>query len=213
MGSPNATIPGFGSLNRKAINDEFAVLYKLKSPELIAGLGLDCTFRTTIDPHKLKRQPNIFELEGAPTLARSVRVLGADRNGRKITVYTEKPVIIKSFSIQILNHWAEILEEFDFTGNAETIYHFAVDKLVNTEEIAFLQFTDTEGDIISNKQMINNYDQLSRTNPSGENFRLLHYWKIRFMLMMILTIWILLTFTVQLRISKQRKILTSKTPP
>ncbi len=173
MGSPNATIPGFGSLNRKAINDEFAVLYKLKSPELIAGLGLDCTSRTTIDPHKLKRQPNIFEFEGAPTLARSVRVLGADRNGRKITVYTEKPVTIKSFSIQILNHWAEILEEFNFTGNSETIYQFAVDKLVITEEIAFLQFIDVKGGVISNKQMINNYDQLSRTNPSGENFRLL----------------------------------------
>jgi hypothetical protein len=172
IGSPNATIPGFGSLNQKASNDEFAVLYKLKSTELIDSLGLECKSPALVNPKELTRQSNIYEIDGVPLVPRSVHVFGADRNGRKITVYMEKPVTFKSFSIQILNHWAEILEEFDFTGNSETVYQFALDKSVNLEEIAFLQFTDAEGGIISNKQMINNYDHLLRTNPSGENIRL-----------------------------------------
>lgn len=173
IGSPNATIPGFGSPGKGAINDEFAALYKFSAPIDMQSLGLSCQNYKVILPNNLIRQSEETEIEKSQTKSRSIRIIGADRTNRKIIVYTEGASSEKHFSINVFNHWGNSLEEIVILNNSISEISIECSKIVNTSEITYLQVFDLHSNPISNKQMINNTDLLYRTNPSPENLKLL----------------------------------------
>ncbi len=170
IGSPNATIAAFGTEGQRGINEEFAVLYKIKSLDVIQELGLVSKSNKKINPKDLIRITDIEGSDPKKLGVKSIYLVGADRLGRKVTAYTQNPIGYKSFNFRVLDYWGEILQIENFHFSNEKVFQFVIGISIELNQVAYLEISDDAGQIVSNKQLINNADQLSRTNPSKENY-------------------------------------------
>lgn len=174
VGSPNATIPAFGDKGGNSKNEEFAVLYKFpKDADILTTIGLIAKNAISVNPNRLIRSETDRE-DFESQIVKSIRIEGADRTGRNITVYISKRISEKC-TFEILNQWGEVVHRNNVKPTNETAIKYYVDETVDVQEICYLQAVNEEGLIISNKQMINNYNHLIRTNPSEENLQLLRF--------------------------------------
>jgi hypothetical protein len=172
-GSPNATIAAFGGENYRGINDEFAVLIQFNDSSILEELGLngDYTGVKLQDNKQIKIIESEIEEEQKEN-NRKIKLLGVDNNGGDLTVFVSNATEYKNAVLVVYNHWGEILEHHNVSLKKDKI-KITLDKKNNTNTSGYVQFLNDENEIISNKQVINNLQNLWNTNPSVENRKLM----------------------------------------
>ncbi|QOD60679.1 hypothetical protein H9I45_15270 [Polaribacter haliotis] len=173
FGSPNATISAFGSENYRGINDEFAVLIHLNDKTILEELGLNGVYEN-VKPQDNKQAVLVeSEIEEEQKEnQRKIKLLGVDNNRGDLTVFIYNSTEHEKAMLAIYNHWGEILEKHTISLKKDKI-KITLDKKNNTNTSGYVQFLNEENVIISNKQVINNLQDLWNTNPSVENRKLM----------------------------------------
>tara|TARA_R110002051_G_C8766033_1_gene502621 strand:+ start:2261 stop:4891 length:2631 start_codon:yes stop_codon:yes gene_type:complete len=173
FGSPNATISAFGSENYRGINDEFAVLIHLNDKTILEELGLNGVYEN-VKPQDNKQVVLVeSEIEEEQKQnQRKIKLLGVDNNRGDLTVFIFNSTEHEKAILAIYNHWGEILEKHTISLKKDKI-KITLDKKNNTNTSGYVQFLNEENVIISNKQVINNLQNLWNTNPSVENRKLM----------------------------------------
>tara|TARA_R110002126_G_scaffold208042_2_gene354988 strand:- start:1437 stop:4067 length:2631 start_codon:yes stop_codon:yes gene_type:complete len=173
IGSPNATISAFGVEDYRGANDEFAVLIHLKDNTVFKELGLYGDYENVKpqDNKQIIKVESEIEEEQKEN-QRKIKLLGVDNNRGDLTVFIYNSTVHKKAILVIYNHWGEILEKHNVSLKKDKI-KIILDKKNNTNTSGYVQFLNEENSIISNKQVINDLQNLWNTNPSVENRKLM----------------------------------------
>lgn len=173
FGSPNATIKAFGTESIRGSNDEFAVLIKVKDQSILEELELTGQFQSWKPQEILQVQGIENEVEEEQIRnARKIKLLGADQDGKKITLFIKDLAAYKKADIVFYNYWGEELERISLIFKDIKI-RVELNETNNINAVAYVQFVDNKGNSISNKQIVNSLHDLWNTNPSIENRRLM----------------------------------------
>lgn len=174
LGSANASIQAFGDNKYRGANDEFGVLLKLKNRNIIKELNLDGNYKL-LEPQNLTHTQDIEEESDSNETNDSslkLRVLGADQNGKTITLFIENKNNLKRGHFNIYDNWGELVFS-DTIELSNTKIRVELKDLKVLKNLAFVMFLSKDNVPISNKQMINSLHDLWNTNPSIENRKLL----------------------------------------
>lgn len=173
FGSPNATIKAFGSENSRGVNDEFAVLIKVKDQQIFEQLQLTGNY-TSIKPQEITRIQSIedeIDDEQAKNI-RKIKVLGVDQDGKRITLFIKNQTTYQNVKVVFFNNWGERLEDISCQLNTKKIT-VELNDYKNVKTVSFVQIVHENDIPVSNKQIINRLHELWNTNPSSENRRLM----------------------------------------
>jgi hypothetical protein len=173
FGSPNATIAAFGTDKNRGSNDEFAVLIKVKNRDLLGELLLNGQDELIQPQENIQIQSIENELEEIQlNNTRKIKLLGVDLDAKKLTVFISDPAKRKAAVCVIYSHWGIELERHEIDTSTEKVI-IELSKGIEENAIAFVQLFDHYDEPISNKQIVNSLQDLSHTNPSNENRRLM----------------------------------------
>ncbi|WP_431244229.1 hypothetical protein ACQ9BO_07650 [Flavobacterium sp. P21] len=170
IGSPNASIKAFGQENYTGANDEFAVLYKYKENDILKEIGI-FTIKQKLTPSKPIEAEVQKEEEIEKRRVKKIVILGADKEGNKITLFLQNYDSHKQVNLKLFNSWGTVIENKMISKIADKIY-FEVNNTISNNAL-YLQLFDEKEDIISNKQLLNNVSELWNTNPSPDNRKLI----------------------------------------
>lgn len=170
LGSANATIAAFGTMNSRGVNDEFGILYKSNKIKFKEVLGIEGVVE--------KVKPRVIDHhEIGPELKQnhvnySFKISSADYNSGIITVYLEKFVANAMIFYKVFNNCGEMLFEEEINCRSNKI---EIKILPNKSQnvISYIQLFNEDEAHVSNKYLINNVSDLWNTNPSKENRKLL----------------------------------------
>lgn len=169
IGSANATIAGIGISKKRAINDEFCVLYRLPKGNLLKTLGIS-GIKQEIDPTKLIRTTVITE-ETLPKskIRNDIFIIGCDLEGVNLTIFTKEPIKLKKSKVILYNNQAEIIFSIEIESRNQNYIIITLDKLCLKNNPRYVNFENDINEIISNKQVINLVDSLRYSDPSKQN--------------------------------------------
>lgn len=174
IGSANATINGIGGPNRAGVNDEFCVLYRSSQKGILTFLGLNGK-KLAINPTNLNRDKNSREETNEPgDKTPKIFISGADLSGLQLKVFIKNPQAAGAGQFSLFNDTGKPV----FTDKLIIIDGNVTIKLnnqirgLNPSSIAI---TDTNNQILSNRQIINNLDKLYNTDPSKANRTIRQY--------------------------------------
>lgn len=168
LGSANATIAAFGTEENRGINDEFNLLYKSKKRDFFKELGIYGT-KTLVNPSQFIRDS--VTQESSPDKEQKIfhnaEITSCDLD--KVTLVITLKLKVSPFQCNLclyddLGNCLIRLKQ-SLTNKSEV---FLPPEVVN-QNIAFIQLEDNNGQLISNKQVLNSIDQLFETDPSLEN--------------------------------------------
>ena len=173
IGSPNATIAAFGTETKRGANDEFAVLIKVPNKQILEELKLTgeielLTPTENIDDHVAEKE---IENDQTKNIGK-IKLLGADQDGKNITLFIENKTILKYSILTLYDNWGQELERLTLEITNPKI-RIEIKNAVKENTLAFVQFIDSENESLSNKQVVNKLHELWNTNPSAENRRLM----------------------------------------
>ncbi|MBK8369793.1 MAG: hypothetical protein IPL20_00145 [Saprospiraceae bacterium] len=168
FGSPNCTINAFGTEKSRGINDEFALLVKLKENNWMSVLGLDGDYKNIIPQSNeiIQKLEKNLEKESIEEL-RKVNILGVDQNEETLTIYITNFKEIRQVRLVIYNQWGEELEDFYINPNGNIIELQL--KTRDYKAVAYVEILNLKGERISNKQIVNTYFDLWNSDPSEDN--------------------------------------------
>lgn len=172
LGSANATTAAFGSNTSRGSNDEFSVLFKVKSRNLIEELELNGA-KTKIEPKDNKPATEKESEENKTVINKThlIKIMGADREGKNITLHLHHFENHKTAKVIIYDFWGNEIEQNITKINSDKI---KITLSTHTHHnVCFLVIYNEENKCISNKQLINNVQQLWNTNPSPENRKIM----------------------------------------
>jgi hypothetical protein len=170
IGSPNASLKAFGQENYSGANDEFGVLYKYKENDILKELGI-FNLKQKLTPSKPLEAEVQKEEEIEKRRGKKIIILGADKEGNKITLFLQNHENHKKVNIKLFNSWAIVITNQLIAKLADKVY-FEVNSTISNNAL-YLQLFNENGDIISSKQLLNNVSDLWNTNPSPENRKLI----------------------------------------
>lgn len=171
MGSANATIAAFGNDDYSGVNDEFSILYKYKNRKLDNELGI-IGKKQKITPTKFDEYLEINIKERTNTRIQKIKIEGADKDGKIITLYFQNFNHYKNIKCKFYDYWGKQIEEQICNNLLEKI-KLELSNATNPNGVAFIQLFDEFDFPISNKQLLNNVSDLWNTNPSPENRRIM----------------------------------------
>ena len=171
MGSANATIAAFGNDNNSGANDEFSVLYKYKNRNLDEELGI-IGKKQKLTPTKPVENEEADTKETASKRIQKIKIVGADKDGRTITLYLQNFSHYKKIKSIFYDYWGALIEEQICINPSEKI-KLELSKATIPNGVAFIQLFDESDFPISNKHLLNNVTDLWNTNPSPENRRIM----------------------------------------
>jgi hypothetical protein len=169
IGSPNASLKAFGQDTYSGANDEFAVLYKYKEDDIVKDIGIFHK-KQKLEPSKPIEAQEVIEVELAKIRVEKIIILGADKEGNKITLFLQNYSSYKKVKVKLFTNSGVAIEEQIISKLADKMY-FEV-KSVKLNEALYLQLYNENDSIISNKHLLNNVTDLWNTNPSSDNRRL-----------------------------------------
>lgn len=173
LGSANATIRAFGTSDYRGANDEFSVLLKIENRNILEELNLKGNYKPIkAKDNKSVQEPEHLEETLEHNLSNQVKVLGADQNGKNITLFILNKSKIKLGNLKIYDNWGDVIYQDEILLSKNTI-KLELKGLKTLKNLAFLMLYNSKSDPISNKQMINSLQDLWNTNPSVENRKLL----------------------------------------
>ena len=171
-GSPNATIAAFGGDDYRGVNDEFAVLIHLNDNSILDELGLNGSSEI-IKPQDNKQVINAEnEIEEEQQKNnKKIKLLGVDNNGGELIVFISNSTSYETSTLCIYNQWGEVIEKHEVNVTTNKIKITLQESTNNI--LGYAQFLNEDEVIVSNKQIINNLQNLWNTNPSVENRKLM----------------------------------------
>lgn len=169
IGSPNASLKAFGQESYSGANDEFAVLYKYKEDDILKDISI-FNKKQKLAPTKPIDAEAHDELEVDKIKVKKIVILGADKEGNKITLFLQNYDTYKKVKVKLFSNWGIVIEEQTITKLADKMYFEVKSDILN--DALYLQFYDENNRIISNKHLLNNVSDLWNTNPSSDNRRL-----------------------------------------
>ena len=173
IGSPNATIAAFGTETKRGANDEFAVLIKVPNKQILEELKLTGEIELLTPTENIDDQVAEKEIENDQTKnIGKIKLLGADQDGKNITLFIENKTILKYSILTLYDNWGQELERLTLEITNPKI-RIEIKNAVKENTLAFVQFIDSENESLSNKQVVNKLHELWNTNPSAENRRLM----------------------------------------
>ncbi|NRS87779.1 hypothetical protein HNQ02_000686 [Flavobacterium sp. 7E] len=169
IGSPNASLKAFGQENYSGANDEFAVLYKYKENDILKDIGV-FNKKLKLAPSKPVEADPQGEMVVDKIRIKKIVILGADKEGNKITLFLQNHESYKKVKVKLFSTWGVLIVEQMISKITDKLY-FEVNSMIVNDAL-YLQLYDEHDSIISNKQLLNNVSDLWNTNPSSENRRL-----------------------------------------
>ena len=168
LGSPNCTIRAFGNESHRGVNDEFALLIKIKNKTLISGLGLNGEYLHFAPQSNeiIQKIEKDLEIEQEKN-SKKIKLLGVDQNDELLTIYILNHKEIKEANVIVFNQWAEELENFNIKLNNDKIEHVLKSK--NHKAVAYIELFNADYVSISNKQIVNTSFDLWNSDPSEDN--------------------------------------------
>lgn len=171
LGSPNASLAAFGQENYSGANDEFAILYKYKNDDFVKELGI-FDKKQKIKPSKQNEIEIQNEVEKPTSKAKRIKILGADKDGRSLTLFLQNFNSYNNIIIKLFDNCGTELEKQSISKLTEKL-KLEVNKSTTINAVMYLQLFDENELQISNKHLLNNVADLWNTNPSSENRRLM----------------------------------------
>ena len=166
IGSANATIFGLGSLDKRALNEEFCVLFKFSNRDILKEFGIYGK-KKEIDPRNFERNKtlSLISIENKES-KKDFFIDSCDLRGLNLYVFINNTNQLKDKKIVLFNNSGEII----FSELVETIISNQIILNLKYETIlknpSYLALSDTNMNIVSNKQIINFLDKLYQTDPS-----------------------------------------------
>lgn len=172
LGSANATTAAFGSDTGRGSNDEFSVLFKVKNRNLIEELELNGS-KTKIEPKENKTSIEVESEESKTAVNRThvIKIMGADREGKNITLHLNNFENYKTGIVVVYDFWGNEIEQIPIKIKSNKVKIMLSGNSHNN--VGYLAICNEENNCISNKQLINNVQQLWNTNPSPENRKIM----------------------------------------
>ena len=171
LGSANATNRAFGDASRGA-NDEFSVLVRVKDDYMLEELQLNGSYEliTPQDNKKVQEIENKNQEEQSLNSSK-IKLLSVDFDGKILTFYSKSKDKFESIKCIVYDKWGEIL----FASNLSKLYNKIEIELPSniSNRSSYIVLLDSNDQPISNKQIINNLNELWGTNPSIENRKLM----------------------------------------
>lgn len=168
MGSANATKAAMGSLDSPYRNDELCVLYASSSFDFLKYIGINKVRKPIKDISVLSRT-NYYG-DNAPTVYNKTKQIlkSIDLEGRQLKVYVNSKHI-PTEQCYLTAFREDGLECFSFpiNGLEEESFKFILPSEYSSPDQLpqYCAFVNVNGDIISNKQLVNRIDKLKNTNP------------------------------------------------
>jgi hypothetical protein len=168
IGSANATIPGFGTIQKRGLNEEFGAIYKSSKTDFFKNLEIT----------KSKKITNLSEYQrsensGVETISKrtfpKVKLLACDLIGSKLKIFIKGSIQIDDQRICFFNDQGSELFKKEINLEQDTV----ISVTINREELIlnpiYIQLISIDGETVSNKQLINYTEKLFHTDPSKEN--------------------------------------------
>jgi hypothetical protein len=168
IGSANATIPGFGTMKKRGINEEFGAIYKSSKTDFFKLL--DITKSHLVKSINEYKRSQIINIEKSTNkLQFKIKLVSCDVIGSKIKIYYKDSVLNNTYRIFFYNDIGYVL----FHKEINIIEDMNIISSINQEELIqnpiYVQVISIEGEVLSNKQLINYTEKLFHTDPSKEN--------------------------------------------
>jgi hypothetical protein len=168
IGSANATIPAFGSSDKRGINEEFGAIYKSTKKDFFKELNI--TKSTKVSSLTEYVRSTTIALETVPkSTSPKIRLLACDLLGLKAKLYINSTILTSQVRVRFFNDSGSELFQKEISISQDTELECTLTRDELTENPIYIQLQDAEGETISNKQLINYTEKLYHTDPSKEN--------------------------------------------
>jgi len=168
IGSANATIAGFGTLEKRGVNEEFGAIYK--SPKTDFFKELEITKSIKIKSLSDYNRTGSIDIETTLRKSRSkIRLVACDVIGSRIRIFIKESISEKEHRVCFFNDHGNFLFQKEFTREEDTVLIVSMGKDELIKNPIYIQLSDIAGETISNKQIINFTEKLFHTDPSKEN--------------------------------------------
>lgn len=170
IGSANATMKGLGGLNKRGINVEFGVLYKTTGIDVLKELGLNGRLKKT----NLNKNNSNKEIKPSDSINESKRrqvfISSADMIDHHLVLYFSKNnVNEEAITLGIFNSWGETIFSKNLNLIDQKEYRINLSDKELSKGPSYLVLLDAKNELISNKQIINDFTKLLNTDPSRAN--------------------------------------------
>ncbi len=168
IGSANATIPAFGSSDKRGINEEFGAIYKSKKKDFFTELNI--TKSTKVSSLTDYVRSTTIALETVlKTFSPKIQLLGCDLLGTKVKLYMKGLTSTLGVKMTFYNDGGLEVFKKEIFKNQDNEFECGITRDEITENPIYIQLQNIEGELISNKQLINYTEKLYHTDPSKEN--------------------------------------------
>jgi hypothetical protein len=168
IGSSNATIAGFGTMEKRGVNEEFGALYKSAKTDFFKVL--DITKSNKIKSLSEYKRTGSIEIDTATRKnAPKIKLVACDVIGSRIKIFIKGSISTKDHRVSFFNDHGYILFQKECRQEEESLIIVAIGRDELIQNPLFIQLFNAEGEAISNKQIINFTEKLFHTDPSKEN--------------------------------------------
>ena len=168
IGSANATIPAFGFSDKRGMNEEFGAIYKSTKKDFFSELNI--TKSTKVSSLTDYVRSTTIALETVPkTFSPKIQLLGCDLLGTKVKLYMKGLTSTLGVKMTFYNDGGLEVFKKEIFKNQDSEFECGITRDEITENPIYIQLQNIEGEVISNKQLINYTEKLYHTDPSKEN--------------------------------------------
>lgn len=166
IGSANATLAAMGSLNYPPLNDELSVLYASLSFNFLNSIGINKISKPIKNISTLLRQ-GYFEENVSMSNRKTKHIIKSiDLEERLLKVYVDSRYIpTEPYYLSAFKQDGVECFSFPIIKQQQEIFEFTLSSEQSDNSLQYCAFENVNGDIISNKQLVNRIDKLRNTNP------------------------------------------------
>ena len=169
IGSANATIPAFGTINKRGVNEEFGAIYKSNKTNYFKELNISKSIIINniniLSRSDIRGEDSKNNSEGKPKL----KILSCDLINLKINIYVKDKINNSDTKAVIFNEFGMPL----IVNENVIVVDDKIQILIKSDDLksnpVYVLLQNNLGEDISNKQLINFLDKLYNTDPSKEN--------------------------------------------
>lgn len=169
IGSANATIAAFGTINKRGLNEEFGAIYKSNIAKYFDDLKISKSKKITNFDDFSRASILTEEIKNKTNQTLKLRILGCDLGNFKITIYIKSIFDHNDLKVVVFNGFGIKIFENNTFEHKENNIQFGINSEYLKSNPTYVVLQNKEGDEISNKSLINYLEKLYYTNPSKEN--------------------------------------------
>ncbi|BES62840.1 hypothetical protein DCPSUM001_30840 [Dysgonomonas capnocytophagoides] len=166
VGSANATIAAMGSFSCPPLNDELCILYASSSFNFLNNMGINKSSKPIKDISIYSRSEYYGENILDSNYSTRQIIKSADLEGKRLKVYINskhipiEPCYLTAFGIDGIECFSLPINDLQLE-----MFEFILSPNQSNQQLQYCAFFNANGNIVSNKQLVNNVDKLRNTNP------------------------------------------------